>query len=289
VTAAGRVHEIEGVDIAAGLGEAGLRSVRDALLRHGVVVLRDQYLDPSRQLDFTDRLAPVERDPVRPAGGNHAPVAEGVPEIVVISNIVEDGHPVGLSDAGVMWHTDMHGQARPELFGTLSAVTIPIGANGVALGDTRFTNAAAAYEALDDAMKARLSGLRAIQSYAFYIDELQRRGALNRPPLTREQRDAVVEASHPLIRTHPITGRKLIYVSESYTDRIEGLEAGEGQALIEALCAHLVRQDFQVVHRWREGDLLIWDNCATQHKATFDYGTMPRRLHRCGTTGPVPE
>lgn len=286
---AGRVHEIEGIDIAAGLDEAGMRSARDALLRHGVVVLRNQYLSPSQQLDFTDRLYPVERNPVRPAGGHHAPSPEGVPEIVIMSNIVENGRPIGLSDAGVMWHTDMHGQARPELFGTLSAVTIPVGADGVALGDTRFTRTTDAYDALDDATKARLSGLKAVQSYAFYIDALQRRGALSRPPLTREQRDAVVEAHHPLIRTHPITGRKLIYVAESYTDRVDDLDAGEGAELIAMLCDHLVKDKFQLVHRWCEGDLLIWDNCATQHKATFDYGDVPRRLHRCGTTGPVPE
>ncbi len=138
-------------------------------------------------------------------------------------------------------------------------------------------------------MKARLAGLTAVQSYAFYIDELQRRGALSRPPLTDEQRAAVVEAHHPLIRTHPITGRKLIYVAESYTDRIDDVDPQEGAELIATLCDHLVKDEFQVVHRWREGDLLIWDNCATQHKATFDYGDLPRRLHRCGTTGPVPE
>ena len=285
---AGRVYEVEGFRIADGIDEAGLRVVRDALLRHSVVVLRDQYLSPVQQLDFTDRLHPVERNPVRPAGGNHAPTPEGVPEIVIMSNIVENGKPIGLSDAGVMWHTDMHGQARPELFGSLSAVTIPV-RDGVALGDTRFTRTTAAYDALDDAMKSRLSGLRAVQSYAFYIDELQRRGALSRPPLTEEQRAAVVEAHHPLIRTHPITGRRLIYVAESYTDRIDDMEAEEGAELIAMLCDHLVKDEFQVVHRWREGDLLIWDNCATQHKATFDYGSMPRRLHRCGTTGPVPE
>ncbi|RYE00429.1 MAG: TauD/TfdA family dioxygenase [Sphingomonadales bacterium] len=282
------VHEIEGFRIADGLDETGLQAIRDTLLRHSVVVLRDQHLTPRDQLEFTDRLAPVERNPARPAGGSHAPIVEGVPEIVVISNIVEDGRPIGLSDAGVMWHTDMQGQARPELFGTLSAVTIPV-RDGVALGDTRFTRTAMAYEALDDAMKARLAGLRGIQSYAYYIDALHKRGALTRPPMTQAQRDAVVEASHPIVRTHPITGRKLLYVSESYTDRIEGMDADEGRALIDSLSAHLVEEVFQVVHRWREGDLLIWDNCATQHLATFDYGTMPRRLHRCGTTGPVPE
>ena len=286
---AGRVHEIDGIDIAAGIGEAGLQRVRDALLRHSVVVLRNQYLNPVQQLDFTDRLYPVERNPVRPAGGNHAPTPEGVPEIVIMSNIVENGRPVGLSDAGVMWHTDMHGQARPELFGSLTAVTIPVSEAGVALGDTRFTRTTDAYDSLDETMKSRLAGLKAVQSYAFYIDELQRRGALSRPPLTPDQRAAVVEAHHPLIRTHPITGRKLVYVAESYTDRIDDLDAEEGAGLIAMLCDHLVRDEFQLVHRWREGDLLIWDNCATQHKATFDYGDMPRRLHRCGTTGPVPE
>jgi len=283
----GRVREVAGFDIAAGLAESELVAVRDEVLRHGAVVLRDQYLTPDQHLAFTGRLAQVDHNPKRPAGKVHAPTVDGFPEIVVVSNIKKDGHPIGLTDAGLLWHTDTQSSATPELFVTLNAITIPV-RDGIALGDTRYTSTTAAYDALDAAMKARLDGLRAIHSYAYHVDAIAARGLLTRAPLSKEQREAQPEISHPLVRTHPITGRKLLYVSESYTERVEGMSAEESRALLDLLFAHIVEPRFQLLHKWREGDLVVWDNCATQHLATFDYGDIPRLLHRCGTMGPTP-
>jgi len=283
----GRVREVAGFDIAAGLEESELMAVRDEVLRHGAIVLREQYLTPDQHLTFTGRLAQVDHNPKRPAGKVHAPIVDGFPEIVVVSNIVKDGRPIGLTDAGLLWHSDTQSSATPELFVTLNAITIPV-RDGIALGDTRYTSTTAAYEALDAAMKARLAGLRAIHSYAYHVDAIAARGLLTRAPLSKAQRDAQPEISHPLVRTHPITGRKLLYVSESYTDRVEGIPAEESRELLDQLFAHIVQPQFQLLHKWREGDLLVWDNCATQHLATFDYGDMPRLLHRCGTMGPTP-
>ncbi len=283
----GRVREVTGFDIAAGLTESELVAVRDEVLRHGAVVLRDQHLTPDQHLAFTGRLAQVDHNPKRPAGKVHAPIVEGFPEIVVVSNIKKDGHPIGLTDAGLLWHTDTQSSATPELFVTLNAITIPV-RDGIALGDTRYASTTAAYDALDDAMKARLDGLRAISSYAFHVDAIAARGLLTRAPLSKEQRAAQPEVSHPLVRTHPITGRKLLYVSESYTERVEGLSSEESRALLDQLFAYIVEPRFQLLHRWREGDLVVWDNSATQHLATFDYGSIRRRLHRCGTVGPTP-
>lgn len=284
---AGRVRELTGFDIAAGLGESELLAVRDEILRHGAVVLREQFLTPDQHLTFTDRLAKVDRNPKRPAGKVHAPFVDGFPELVVVSNIRKDGHPIGLTDAGLLWHSDTQSSPTPELFVALNAITIPM-RDGVALGDTRFASTTAAYDVLDDAMKARLDGLRAIHSYAFHVDAIAARGLLTRAPLSKEQRAAQPDVSHPLVRTHPITGRKLLYVSESYTERVEGLPAAESRALLDKLFAHIIEPRFQLLHSWREGDLVVWDNCATQHLATFDYGDIPRLLHRCGTMGPVP-
>jgi taurine dioxygenase len=278
--------EVTGVDVAAGIDEATLMAVRDAVLRHSLVVLRDQRLSPGEQLAFTDRLAEVRPAP-RPADGAHATIVPDHPQLIVVSNIIENGRPIGISDAGLLWHSDTCFQTHPELFVTLYAMEIPV-RDGVALGDTRYASMPAAYDALDDATKERIDGLRVVQSYVYHMDKLERLGLLTRPRLTEEQRHDTVEVSHPLVRTHPITGRKLLYVNEAFSDRIEGMPYDESRELLDDLLAHLTREDFITVHHWRQGDLLIWDNCATQHLATFDYGTIPRRLHRCGTVGPVP-
>jgi taurine dioxygenase len=278
--------EITGVDVAAGIDEHTLIRVRDAVLRHSVVVLRDQHLSPGEQLAFTKRLAEVRLAP-RPADGAHATIVPNHPELIVISNIVEDGRPIGISDAGLLWHSDTCFQANPELFVTLYALEIPV-RDGVALGDTRYASMPAAYDALDDATKRRIDKLKVVQSYVYHMDKLERLGLLTRPRLTEEQRRNTVEVSHPLVRTHPITGRKLLFVNEAFSDRIEGMPYDESRELLDELLAHLTREEFTTRHRWRAGDLLIWDNCATQHLATFDYGTIRRRLHRCGTVGPVP-
>jgi taurine dioxygenase len=278
--------EIAGVDIAAGVDEATLIAVRDAVLRHSVVVLRDQQLSPGEQLAFTNRLAEVRPTP-RPADGAHATIVPDYPQLIVVSNIVEHGRPIGISDAGLLWHSDTCFQTHPELFVTLYALEIPM-RDGVALGDTRYSSTPAAYDALDDATKQRIDKLRVVQSYIYHMDKLERLGLLTRPRLTEEQRRNTIEVSHPLVRTHPITGRKLLFVNEAFSDRIEGMPYDESRKLLDELLAHITREEFTTLHRWRAGDFLIWDNCSTQHLATFDYDTIRRRLHRCGTVGPIP-
>jgi taurine dioxygenase len=279
--------EVTGLDVAGGIDEAALIKLRDAVLRHALVVLRNQRVTPAEQLAFTNRIETVRPAP-RPAAGSHAPVLPDFPELVVVSNIVEDGRKIGISDAGLLWHSDTCFQSNPELFVTLYALEIPIGEDGVALGDTRYVSTTAAYDALDEATKVRLEGLQVVQSYVWHTDKLERLGLLTRPKLTEEQRRDTVELAHPLVRTHPVTGRKLLYINEAFSARITGWSEADSRALLDPLLEHIKREEFMTKHRWREGDLLIWDNAATQHLATFDYGTMRRRLHRCGTVGPVP-
>jgi taurine dioxygenase len=274
--------EVAGVDIAAA-GERDVLAVRDAVLRHAVVVLRDQSRRPEDQLAFTERLYPL-----RPATPLNDKVPPGFPQMTAISNIVEDGRPIGLSDAGLLWHTDTCFTANPELFVSLSAKVIPT-RPGASLGDTTWISTTAAYEALSREVRQRLAGLRAVQSYAFHLEKMARLQLLTRAPLTDEQRAQFPAVDHPVVRTHPITGRRLLYVNESFSERIVGMADDEGRALLEALWAHLLDPAFAFRHRWREGDLVIWDNAATQHHATFDYGDAPRLLHRLGTSGPTPE
>lgn len=274
--------EVHGVDVAAGVGEREMLAVRDALLRHSVVVLRDQRLGPEDQLAFVGRLWPL-----RPATSLSTTALPGHPRITVVSNVVEDGRPIGISDAGLLWHTDLCFTRTPELFASLYALEVPE-RDGTPLGDTLWVSAAAAYDDLPDDRRRLLAGRRACQSYAFHMEKMAALGLLTRPPLTGAQRAGFPEVEHPVVRTHPVTGRRLLYVNESFTARVVGLPAAESDALLEELWAHLVRPEITFRHRWRVGDLVLWDNCATQHHATFDYGDARRRLHRLGTAGPVP-
>ena len=274
---------VEGVDAGPGLTERGLMRIRDALLRHSVVILRGQDLTPDDQFAFMDRLYGM-----RPPLGIATPFAVGGhPQMQVISNIRRDGKPIGIADAGLMWHTDTCSFPKPELFVSLYALEIPLREDGTAYGDTHWTSTIAAYEALDEAIKAELAGRRVCQNYAFHIEQFRRRGLLTRGK-DIQKTDNMFHL-HPAVRTHPITGRKLLYVNESYSEWIEGLEPERSRALLDRLCEHVTAERFRFTHSWRAGDFVIWDNAATQHIATFDYGDRPRLLHRCGSDGPVPE
>ncbi len=262
--------------------EAQLLGVRDALLRYSVIVVRGQRLTPDDQVAFMARLYTLA-----PPSKLRAFGLDGNSYISIISNIVEDGRPIGLSDAGLLWHTDTCFRSNPELFVSLYAIQLPV-RDAVTLGDTVFLSTAAAYDALADDERRRLDGLEIVQSYAFHLDKMRRLGLLTRPPLSEEQRAEVPDARHPLVRVHPITGRRFLYVNESFSARILGMPEWESDQLISRLCLHVSRPEFQFTHNWRQDDFVIWDNSVTQHRATFDYGDMPRRLHRCSTSGPIP-
>ena len=274
---------ISGIDAGPNLTERGLMRIRDALLRHSVVVLHDQDLTPDDQFAFMDRLYGIHA----PFGIASPFAVEGKLQMQIISNITRGGKPIGINDAGLMWHTDTCSFPTPELFVSLHALEIPLGEDGAALGDTQWTSTIAAYEALPDAIKQELSGRRVSQNYGFHIEQMRVRGILTRGK-DIQKTDNMAQL-HPAVRTHPITGRKLLYVNESYSERIEGLEPERSRALLEQLWAHITEERFRFRHSWRKGDFAIWDNAATQHIGTFDYGAIPRLLHRCGSDGPVPE
>src|SRR5262249_30788867 len=139
----------------------------------------------------------------------------GRPQIQVVSNIVENGKPIGISDAGLLWHSDTAAYPDPELFVSLYALEIPF-RDGTALGDTQWASTISAYEALPEATKAELAGRKVHQSFAFHIEKMRQRSILTRPP--EVQKAPVPSQLHPAVRTHPITGRKLLYVSESYSE-----------------------------------------------------------------------
>jgi taurine dioxygenase len=209
----------------------------------------------------------------------------GFPEILLISNICDEtGKHIGLADAGFTWHTDTSYRRRPSRCSLLHAKEVPH-SDGVPLGDTVFANTIAAYEALPLSTKQRIEGLKAIHRYS-----ARRRVADSpRPKLTVQQLSETPDIAHPIVRTHPYTGRKSLYVTAGECIGIDGMPEDEAVDLIAELDAHCVRPEFLYRHKWQVGDLLMWDNATSMHLAICDYALPQRRLmHRTTVIGTVP-
>jgi taurine dioxygenase len=244
-----------------------------------VVVFRGQTLSNDRHIAFSRRFGELEIHIVKKY------LLPDHPEILRISNIRDDtGELIGLADAGFTWHTDTSYLQRPSRCSLLHAIEVPQ-RNGAALGDTLFTNTIAAYAALPESMKRRLHGLKAIHRYS----ERKRIENSPRPKLTKAQLETTPDVAHPIVRTHPATGRKSLYVTEGECIGIEGMPDDEGRPLIAELHAHCLRPEFQYRHKWRVGDLLMWDNATSMHLAVCDYQLPERRLmYRTTVIGGVP-
>ena len=186
--------------------------------------------------------------------------------------------------AGRYWHTDLSYMQAPSRGSLLYAIEIPE-QDGRPLGDTRFASTAAAYEALSDEIKTRIANLRATFSLAHHRTRLMADGA-DQEPLTAEQQAKVPVAVHRIVQHHPVTGRKCLFVNEGHAVEILDIPEHEGRELLEMLCRHVTRPAFVYRHSWRVGDVLMWDNVATQHIASFDYALPQRRyLHRTTLEG----
>ena len=273
--------EVRGVDVASGVDESSFDLIRDALHEYSVIVLRGQELTPQQQKEFARRLGEM-----RTSFYNRYGVPDH-PELSIVSNITKDGEGIGIADAGMLWHTDASYLKTPDMYTLLYGIEIPR-RDGKALGDTVFSSSWRAYEALPSPMKVRLGGMRAIHSFTSHLEKKRAKGQLKRAPLTAEQKAAVPDVDHPIVRRHPVNGRPCLFVTEGHTSAIVGLPPPESDELLEFLTEHVKRPEFHYRHSWQPGDLVVWDNCAVQHLAIFDYGDLPRRLHRAGINGPVP-
>jgi taurine dioxygenase len=278
----GLCAEVRGVDLSQPVAPQLFHDIRDALHRHAVLLVRGQSIPPAMQIAFCRRLGP----PRVPALSQYS--LPGYPPLQLISNIVENGRVIGIQDAGTLWHTDGAYLAEPDMYTQLFAKEVPLADDGTALGDTYFTNTALAYEALPGDIQARIANRAAVHSFPYYYDTLRASGKLKRAELTAEQKASSPDVIHPMVRTHPVTGRKCLFVNESFTRAIIGMDEAQSAPLLALLFAHLKDPRFIYRHRWCVGDVLTWDNCATQHIATFDYGTRRRLMHRVGITGGVP-
>ena len=269
--------EVVGVDLAHRLDDETFERIHEAHLEHLVLAIRDQDLTPEQHTAFSRRFGELDIHVLDQF------LLPGHPEILVVSNKKVNGRAVGLQDAGTHWHSDISYREYPSLGSLLYALEVP--PEG---GDTLFANMYAVYEALSDEMKARIDGLKAVHRYA-QIYELSRNAAGSaRPPLTEEQKAKVPQVVHPVVRTHPETGRKALYVSPGLTVGIVGMDEEESRALLAELHRHSTRPEFVYRHIWRRHDVLFWDNRCTMHVATGYNPRYTRHMHRTTVKGGRP-
>ncbi|MDH3702853.1 MAG: TauD/TfdA family dioxygenase [Alphaproteobacteria bacterium] len=269
--------EIAGVDLSRDLGNEDFSDILGAFHEYSVLVFRNQSLDPDALVRFSERVGPLEQHLL----GQFA-LPEN-PDVFQISNKTEGGKPTGAIRAGQYWHSDCSYTAHPTMASLLHAKEIP----GYG-GDTLFAGMAAAYDALSDIMKGMLDGLVAVHDYTNAYETFFSRHA-ERPPLSDAEKEAVPPVEHPVVRTHPETGRKALYVNPGFTRRITGMHEAESRALLDFLFGHATQPRFIYRHRWAVGDLVMWDNRSTIHLALDDYDMAePRHLHRTTLAGDRP-
>jgi taurine dioxygenase len=266
---------IEGLDLAAPLPQREFDAVLQALGRHVVIRFPRQQLTARELADFSARFGELE---INVANTFQEP---GLPEVMILSNIVENGRPLGLADAGQGWHTDMSYSRIIAFANVLYGIQIPH-RDGLPLGATEFSDMRAAYDGLPDDLKQRLDGMTALHDFNKFWEMMRREKGSTRPLLTEAQRKAKPPVSHPVFLTHPLTGHKVLYANPGYTMRINELSERESDEMLEFLFAHQLQQKYRYLHRWQTGDVLVWDDIATLHQAAADYGPDEHRLiKRC--------
>lgn len=261
---------ISGIDLNATLNDEAQQGLQTALVEHQVLFLRQQFLQAEQQRDLALLFGDLHIHPIYPAH-------ERVAEVMVL-----DSHKQDLRD-NELWHTDVTFIQTPPLGCVLSAQQVPEFG-----GDTLWASSTAAYAALSKPMQALLDGLSAshdirksFPAARFAITEADaarfEKAKQDHPPV-----------SHPVVRTHPVSGKKGLFVSEGFTTHINELTEAESEALLRFLFAHATHPNFQVRWHWQAGDVAIWDNRATQHFANFDYGAAHRIMHRATVLGDKP-
>lgn len=265
----GFAAEVVGLDLSRPFDEATRRAVYDAFVRYQVLAFRSQRLSQEQQIAFTEQFGTLERHIARNRGADNAFVH-------TVSNLGPDGEPSGRLNS-TRWHTDKSFRPEPSLATILHAVELP--PDG---GDTCFADMYAAYEALSADEKAELADVRVVHSWELSRQKIGERAT------AEEIRDAP-PMSHPLVRTHPDTGRPCLFMGE-HASHFEGRPMAEGRARLAALEAHATQDRFVYRHRWRPGDVLMWDNRCLLHRAeqNFDAARHRRVLHRTCLKGTAP-
>jgi taurine dioxygenase len=265
---------ITGRDLAQPLSDGEFRTILRALGAHGVLCFPQQTLGADELSAFGRRFGELE---INVANAYHEP---DHPEMMILSNMKKDGKQVGANDAGQGWHTDMSYSHDVALANILHAHHVPQ-RNGKPLGETQFRNMHAAYDELPDELKHRIEGRTATHDFEKFWEVMRRRPGSRRAALTPEQKRKKPPVSQPLVRVHPLTGRKVLYANPGYTMSIDGMDPHESGTILDYLFRHQERADFLYAHRWAVGDVLMWDNIGTVHNAVADYmPSEPRYMRR---------
>ena len=290
--------EIRGLDLSGPIGEDDRSQLLELFWRHKVIVVRGQDVDPDGFIRFAEAFGRIEPFFI---SAYNLPTH---PQIYVLSNVRENGKPIGRDGAGTHWHSDSTFTEKPSSVTLLHGVTVP--ERG---GDTLFVDTADAYERLDAETRARIDGRRAIHRYqrkefVFSGDrvadereraEIERLKALRlaeeaaaNPSPTAQRSNREPDRLHPIARTHPVTGRKALYLNDEMTVGIEGMPDEEAVPLLRRLCEFATDPARTLRFKWQPGDVVAWDNAAVIHTATYTPPELPRVMHRPTIEGTAP-
>ena len=264
--------EVIGINLAEPISKDDMKRIEQEFNNRAVLLFRNQDISEEQHINFSKYFGDLEIHVLKQY------LLPENPEILRISNIQENKVNVGISDAGQYWHTDLSYTKTPSRCSILRAKVVPERRGEITYGDTCFISTASAYDALDAEMKQRIKNLKSVHSYTDRYEKMRLAANSQRQPLTAEQIKKVPEVIHPVVRTHPITGRKSIYVNEGFTTGIVDMDPEESQQLLQELYAHCTSDAFKYRHKWMVGDIIMWDNCSTQHFAIADYGPDQLRL-----------
>ena len=268
---------VTGVDIGK-INQAQFAEIQRAFLAHQLLVFREQRIDAETQIAFSKRFGPIETRADRPF------TLPGYPEVTILSNRLIDDEPVGVISAGDFWHTDLSFGEVPCRATFLYA--LEVAREG---GDTEWSNIHTAYDALSDDTKERIAELRCI-----HVFDRRRNRRTKVDTQFVDKADEVYgvslpDAVHPMVRHHPETGRKSLYISPRFVVGIEGVDDDEAQHLLDELFEHQIRPEFRYRHRWRRGDLLMWDNPSLIHIGRGNIKSPGiRHMHRTMVLGDRP-
>lgn len=266
--------EVLGLDLRDAPSPAILDALRQALDKHSLLVLRAQHISETQHVELSRGFGELMIHVLKQF------LTASHPEIYVLSNVAENGKPIGNHKEGWNWHSDLSYMAEPSMGSLLHAIEVP--PEGA---DTLFASMHAAYEGLPVEMQERIRPLKAVHSYAGYYGK----AFADRAPLSEEQKARTPDVIQPVVRTHPSTGRLSLYVGQDIVKEIQGLEPEEGAQLLAELNAHAIRDEFVYRHQWQAHDLVIWDNRCTMHCATpYDDNAYRRVMHRTTVKGERP-
>jgi alpha-ketoglutarate-dependent taurine dioxygenase len=269
--------EVRGIDLAASIDAETVRTLHDAWVKYKVLIFIDQHISDAQQIEFTKHFGPLEEFPMK------AVRAETHSEIFRVSNIDTRGNHLPADHNTVrylhvtqQWHIDSSYRAIPSKGSVFRGIELT--RHG---GETWFCDLEQAYEELPDALRKRVDGLRAVHDF-----EVSRRAVGNLAPLSAEERAAVPVVEHPLVRVHPVSGRRSLFLSPVHMSHIVGMSSADSSALIRELIDFAVQDDYLYKHRWWPGDVMMWDNRSLMHWAQpFDEHVLRRVMHRTTLAG----